>query len=383
MVSVSVIIPTYNRADLLEQAIRSVLAQTCTDYEIIVVDDGSTDDIQHVVMCVNDARVRYERLPHGGVSKARNHGIRTARGQYIAFLDSDDAFMPDKLQKQLAFFEQHPDVGMIYTGYTSVDEDLKMLREHPAPLYTDYRPMLTSCTIATPTVMVRRDVFERVGMFDETMHLAEDIDLWCRIFRLYPILPLHQSLTRVRLHKRSTPRDPEAVVNAYMHLLVKAFRADPKGIPRLERRRMLARIHYLCAHDVLAQVDPHSADPRKYQTYWYYYVKAARYYPFSRMALSVFWRYHTRGIRAVAKTGKRIVKSVKPRREIRALRADIAYLHQRIEHLSAEVEALKKSARPENGSIAVKAALDTRLSARTHEPSHEHDDAREPLVARE
>lgn len=291
--TVSVIIPTRDRSKLLRQAIESVLTQTYSDYEIIVVDDGSSENIAAVAGSY-DNRVRYERLPSGGVSKARNHGIRCAKGRYVAFLDSDDLFAPDKLQRQVAWLERHPEIGMTYSGYRSVNEALEPIAEHQAVVYSDSKSMLTTCTIATPTVMVRHEVFEQVGYFDESMHLAEDIDLWTRIFRLYPIAPIPELLTLVRIHSHSTPRDPEAVLNAYIHLLTKAFRADPT-IGFLERRRLLARVHYLCAAEVLALVDHQSSDPNKYQTYNYYFVKATRYFPFSRSGLKTLVRHYSVG----------------------------------------------------------------------------------------
>jgi glycosyltransferase involved in cell wall biosynthesis len=293
MVLVSVIVPTYNRTFMLKQAIQSIQHQTFNDFEIIVVDDGSTEDIRAVTAEFGE-KVRYERLERGGVSRARNHGIRVAQGRFVAFLDSDDLFLPVKLQKQVALLEQHRELGMVYSAYISVDENLNPLKQLPAPEYADgYTAMLTACTIATPTVMVRRDVFERVGVFDETMHLAEDIDLWCRISRFFPIAPIHEPLTKVRLHSSGTPRHPEAVLNAYVYLLGKAFRADP-SITWSERRRMLARVHYICAAELLAGVDLNSSDQNRYKPYLYYHLKAARYYPFSRLGFNILWSHYTR-----------------------------------------------------------------------------------------
>lgn len=291
MVTVSVIIPTYNRADLISDAIDSVLNQTYSDYEIIVVDDASTDNTAEVVNRYGD-RVHYEVHAHSGASGTRNHGLRAAHGRYIAFLDSDDLFFSTKLEKQIALFEQHPELGMVYSSYTSANLEKKPLDEHPAGVYKNgYQELLTGCTIATPTVMVRRDVIDQIGMFDEELLIADDIDLWSRIFRYYPIEPIHESLALVRLHEGSMGRDPEWILNSYMHLLLKAFRADP-SISWFTRRRMLARMHYICAAEVRARVDPKSTDPNKYATWEFYFVKAARYYPFSRLGMTVLRDYY-------------------------------------------------------------------------------------------
>ncbi len=301
MVTVSVVIPTYNRASLLGEAIKSVLDQTYSDYEIIVVDDGSTDNTRDIVNQFKVENLRYFYQEKKGVSVARNRGIHEARGQYIAFLDSDDLFLPEKLKLQIDLFEKTPELGMVYGAYTSVDEKENEISIHPARAYPGgYKEMLTSCTVATPTVMVKRVVLEQVGAFDEVMSLAEDVDLWCRIFRYHPIDMIETPVSKVRIHSGGTPRDPEAVLNAYMYLLVKAFRAD-QSLSWPFKRRTLARIHYLCAADIYSRIDPKSDHPNKYHTYFYYYTKAARYWPFSRLGMSILWRHYTRHPRALMK----------------------------------------------------------------------------------
>ncbi len=328
MALVSVVIPTYNRADLIGDAIRSVFEQTYGDWEIIVVDDGSTDNTAEVVASFGE-RVRYIPLPHGGVSAARNRGVREARGQYVAFLDSDDLFLPHKLERQIALFEQRPELGMVYGSYRSVDAQLNPLQEHRARRYPGgYSEMMLGCTIATPTVMARREVLEQIGPFDETMHLAEDIDLWCRIYRHYPIEPVDDPVTLVRIHGAATSRDPEEVLNAYMHLLLKAFRAD-RSLGFIYRRKALARMHYICAAEVLARVDPNSTDPHKYQTYNFYFLKAARFWPFSKLGMNTLLGHYS------GRIGSRL------RRAFAAVRGLDARQAQIVSDLQAQVQSLR------------------------------------------
>ncbi|NDJ62769.1 MAG: glycosyltransferase, partial [Chloroflexi bacterium] len=300
MPTVSVIIPTYNRAQLAREAVESVLAQTYQDFEIIVVDDGSTDDTAEVLAAYSD-RIRYIRQDNSGVSAARNHGMRLARGSYIAFLDSDDLFLPNKLAVQVSYFEDHPNVAMTYTAYISVDENLQPLNTHPAREYPGgHKEMLIACTIATPTVMFRRSILDALEPFDEHMHLAEDIDLWVRIATRYAFATIQEPLTYVRIHSGGTPRDPEEILNAYMYLFEKSFKGN-RAYSWPYKRRAYARMHYICAADILSRIDPNSTDPNKNQTYYYYFWKAVRYWPFSRTALhAISNRMRERGRRIVS-----------------------------------------------------------------------------------
>ena len=287
MPTVSVIIPTYNRAELLRQAINSVFAQTVDNYEIIVVDDGSTDHTASVIQSYADSRLRYVTRAHGGVSAARNYGIEMARGRYVAFLDSDDLFLPGKLEIQTQLMEAHADAGMVYSAYNSVDADGSFLATHPAPRYPSYREMLLACTIATPTVLARREALEAAGGFDTAMHLAEDIDLWCRITRRYSVLAVDEPLTLVRLHSQGTTRAPEEILAAYRYMYGKAFQADP-SLSRTYKRRAMARIHYTCAAELLLQTGSQAGSPENEAAIDNYFYTGALYWPFSRTALAIF-----------------------------------------------------------------------------------------------
>lgn len=198
---VSVIIPTFNRAAYLTEAVDSVLGQTFRDFELVVVDDGSTDDTVERMKGYG-ARVRYLYQQTRGPAAARNKGIEASTGELIAFLDSDDMWLPEKLAKQEAFFRTNPSLGLVATAYGCIQpgdgfvkqdvlspEELRRVRRSH---YRNY--------FATSTVMLRRDCLEKVGMFDESLHFAEDWDMWIRVLNRYDFAYIGEILTKYRQH---------------------------------------------------------------------------------------------------------------------------------------------------------------------------------------
>jgi len=180
---VSVIIPTYNRAASIGEAIESALAQAYPAMEIIVVDDGSTDDTRQSI-AHRYPQVRYFHQENGGVARARNRGIREARGEFIAFLDSDDLWLPGKIEKQVACFKQYPDVGLVYTDADFFDDTgpARVFRARTSKTEFSTGDMVvnlfTRFSLHTPTVMMRRAVFQTVGYFDEELKAVSDDNLW-------------------------------------------------------------------------------------------------------------------------------------------------------------------------------------------------------------
>ena len=169
MLKVSVIIPTYNRADMLGDALDSVLKQTYTNWEVIVVDDGSTDDTQSVMTRYTDPRIHYVYQANKGLPGARNTGIRHAQGEYLALLDSDDVFLPHRLERQLALAEADPAIGVVAGGCIETDTHLRPIREvqywHTNP-NLELPDLLMICPFCPSAVLIRRDWFDRAGGFD-------------------------------------------------------------------------------------------------------------------------------------------------------------------------------------------------------------------------
>jgi glycosyltransferase involved in cell wall biosynthesis len=185
---VSVIIPTCNRAWCLAEAVESVLAQDFRDFELIAVDDGSADDTPQLLERYGDA-IRVLRRENRGVSAARNAGIAAARGGLIAFLDSDDLWLPGKLSRQVAFFTSQPEALICQTEELWVRNGRRVNpgRRHRKRGGLIFEPSLELCLVSPSAVMVRRGLFERVGLFDESLPACEDYDLWLRVSCRIPV----------------------------------------------------------------------------------------------------------------------------------------------------------------------------------------------------
>lgn len=183
---ISVIIPTFNRFKLLQRALSSVFNQSYLPKEIIVVDDGSTDETKNIQ---NLLHVKYIYQPNKGVSSARNLGIKHATSQWIAFLDSDDTWHKDKLALHVKLHEQNPSLHVSYTNEKWIRDDKEVKIPKKFAKYSGYifEHCLSHCIIAPSSVFIKKEVFEEVGVFDESLEVCEDYDLWLRITSLYPV----------------------------------------------------------------------------------------------------------------------------------------------------------------------------------------------------
>ncbi|GAB6059677.1 hypothetical protein JCM31598_27940 [Desulfonatronum parangueonense] len=201
---ISVIIPVYNRAHLLQRTIDSVLGQTFRDFEVIVVDDCSGDDPASVLASYQDRRLRYFRQARNcGVAAARNRGLREARADLVAFLDDDDEWFPEKLALQVELMRRSPeDVGLIYTGVETVFEDGSRTVTIPCARGELYQELLVRNLLhgGPVSILMRRNVIRVVGFFDETLPAIEDYDYWLRISRLYKVDYVAMSLARYNDH---------------------------------------------------------------------------------------------------------------------------------------------------------------------------------------
>ena len=196
MAAVSIIIPTHNRALKTARAVMSVLYQRFTDYEIVVVDDGSTDETERVLQQFK-GRIRYvAHKTNRGVSAARNTGIAIAEAPLIAFLDSDDYWLPDKLSAQMGFFEENPSAMICQTEETWIRNGKRAnpRKRHLKPAGDVFEPSLALCLVSPSAVMLKRELLEEVGVFDEGLPACEDYDLWLRIACRYPVYLIRQSL---------------------------------------------------------------------------------------------------------------------------------------------------------------------------------------------
>lgn len=187
--SVSIVLPTQGRCELLIQAIASVVHQTVADWELIIVDDASSDDTPAVAAAhaAADPRIRVLRTKHStGAAAARNRGISLAKGRYVAFIDDDCAWSPYKLQRQIGLLEEFSRIGLVYCPYllTAPDGSERVIGAHDVSGGQTRRALLRGNVIGTPVVVVRRELLETVGGFDERLQRFQDWDLWLRLSTL-------------------------------------------------------------------------------------------------------------------------------------------------------------------------------------------------------
>lgn len=226
MPQVSVVIPTHNRAECLPCAITSALNQTFQDFEIIVVDDASQDNTTRVVESFNDQRIQYLRHETTqGAAKARNAGILRAKGKYIAFLDDDDEWLPEKLKMQVDILETSPStLGGVYTGSLDVQQSTgEIVRQlTPSKRGKIFDEMLIQNWIGpTSTVMLKRECFEKVGLFDMNISFAEDYDMWIRVSKEYDFEYIKQPLVKFHYHENGLSNNYEMMIRGWEALIEK------------------------------------------------------------------------------------------------------------------------------------------------------------------
>lgn len=275
---VSVIVPAYNSARFLRQALDSALEQDYPNVEVIVVDDGSTDETCDILDTYRD-RIVAVRQNNAGASVARNVAIERAQGEYLAFLDADDLWLPTKLSRQIAHLETNSDVGMVYSDWLewAPDEsgeyslppipetdvgDLSIDPENSGWLYNKF---LVDCIVHTTTAVIRRSIVQQVGQFDLDLKRGQDYDYWCRVSRVTRIDKLQAVMSLYRIHSDSITHKPHATNYGYL-VVTKALdrwgRVGPDGTetPRRIVNRLLARMafgygynHYVAGDPTLAR----------------------------------------------------------------------------------------------------------------------------------
>lgn len=243
---VSVVIPFHGRIAWLEQAVDSVMSQTFGNFELILVDDGSPED-PSAIRTLKDERVKLLRQENKGRSAARNAGVWAAKGNYIAFLDSDDLFLPQKLEKQVALMESNPNALLSHTSYLRIDSSGRVLEEAESGGFSGnvYPRILTSCPIATPTVMVRAEAFKTFS-FEEGVHIGEDIILWSRISRVSQVLGIIEPLSLVRIHGDNATCSLHSQLVSVRNITRCATLYD-KHLPLFFRLREVSRVHAIVA----------------------------------------------------------------------------------------------------------------------------------------
>ncbi len=253
MPKVAVIIPLYNAAPFIRETLESVLGQSASDIEVVIVDDGSTDQGPAIVQEYQEktTRVRLIHQKNSGPAQARNRGILATDSEYLAFLDSDDLWLPQKLERQLAFLEEHPEVALCYTDARVIDSEGRPLphreRKFPLPVFHDPQEALEHLMlinfVVTSSVVLRRQILKESGLFSDRYLGAEDWDLWLRIARKGLISGIREPLCLYRYHEQGLSRRRSFLLLATYRLTERSLQwLSPDGPPQLKNklRRRLA-----------------------------------------------------------------------------------------------------------------------------------------------
>ena len=258
MTKVSVIIPAYNAMNYLPKTIESVLKQTFTDLELIIVNDGSCDDIEQWANTITDNRVKLVSQKNQGAAAARNTGIAHAKGDYIAFLDSDDLWQETKLEKQVHCLDKNPDIGLVYAWIISIDANSINLGK----LYAGNLKGIVSEKLIEENIvrccsaaMVRRDCFEKLGVFDQNLRFAEDWEMWIRIARSYSFAVIKEPLVYYRHHPNNKSRNYVKSIDNFRVIVEKSFESVPFELLYL-RNRSYSRINLIFAWKSIQNQEP-------------------------------------------------------------------------------------------------------------------------------
>ena len=275
--TVSVVIPTYNRAPLIGRSIKSVLNQTYQDFEIIIVDDASTDDTKEVVTAFNDERIRYIRHDKNkGEAAARNTGIKAARAELIASQDSDDEWLPEKLAKQIQLLKNtSPKVGVAYTGFWKIENNEKTyipfswVNQKEGDIHKE---LLKGNFIGSPATLIKKECFKKAGMFDEKLFHLVDWEMWLRISKHYHFKCVDEPLVVAHYDSDNVSDNPDSLIDALELVL-------EKNRDEFEAEKKLLAKHWINIGNLLV-AKGRVKEGRHYIT------NALRLYPFSVRLLS-------------------------------------------------------------------------------------------------
>lgn len=245
---ISVIIPVYNGEKTIKTTIDSVLNQTFTDFELLVVNDGSQDSTLAVVNEIQDARIRVFSFPNSGVSASRNRGLAEAKGEFISFLDADDLWTPDKLETQLKALQENPQAAVAYSCTDWIDESGQFLRAggHMTVNGNAYEKLLLRDFVESGSnPLIRRQALEEVGTFDESLAFAEDWDLWLRLAARYEYVAVPSAQILYRISPESASSNIWKMEVGSLKVIERHFAQAPESLQPLKRETLGSRYKYL------------------------------------------------------------------------------------------------------------------------------------------
>lgn len=283
---ISVIIPTYNCDKYIRETINSVLCQTYKDFEVIVVDDGSTDGTRDIIER-SFPNVRYHYTLNQGVSRARNYGIRKAQGEFVAFLDADDFWLPEKLEKQIKVLEADPDLMMVFTDILYFNEngtDTNQYSNRERLMKGDVvTNIFLKSGVGTSSVMVRKSVFEKIGVFEEGLRAAEDDNLWLRIALNFKINLIDEVLVHYRITEVSLSRTTSIIISGvrgHLELLESKYPELRNHLGRANIRRKKSVLYFTQGYFLFSN--------NQFGWARYYFLRSFFFFP-RRNSLFYFW----------------------------------------------------------------------------------------------
>lgn len=276
---VSVVIPVFNAERYLAESAASVLGQGWPEIELLLVDDGSTDDSPRIAReLAADPRVRLLSEENGGPARARNAGIRASRGEFVAFLDADDLWLPGKLRRQIPLFSEAPSPDVVYSQRLMMDADGRALEgfRPPVPSGVVLDLLWVDNFVCMSSAVVRRDLFDRVGFFDEGLRMSEDFDFWLRAAVVGRFRGIGEPLVKYRVHSAQTSRRTEERVRVAWEIRARFEARHGSLIGGRARRR--ARSHHFATRGYRAEA---AGEPGRGLGD---YLRALRFDPFNSMA---------------------------------------------------------------------------------------------------
>lgn len=290
-IDVDIIIPTFNCANYIKNAINSVLNQSFANIKVTIIDDGSVDETKKIVTSYSDL-VTYIYQDNKGPASARNRGIKTSKSKYIAFLDSDDYFLANNLQRKISLLEKNPDIPWVYSDWQYVDDQGNYLEKGSERFNFSTKKLSGEIFeellykrnfIATDSVVMRRSLLDDVGLFDEIIPSQEEYDLWLRISAKYPVLYINDVLLTVTIHPQSLSKDfgkwacgNAFIVNKIENIIPEKFHLKKKDLARLhaDKQTFLARAYL---------------EKGLFREAFYCYINSIKKFPFQkRVYLSLF-----------------------------------------------------------------------------------------------
>ncbi|HEY9644835.1 MAG TPA: glycosyltransferase [Chroococcidiopsis sp.] len=258
---VSVVIPVYNGENTIRETIQSVLGQTFSDFELLIINDGSTDSTLEILSAIADPRLQVHSYPNAGLAASRNRGIAIATGELISFIDADDLWTADKLEAQVNALAQHPNSAIAYSWTNCIDDNGKFLRQgsHVSANGHVYAQLLTNNFVDSGSnVLVRRAAFDKTGGFDPTLKAAEDWDMWFRLAAHYEFVAVPKPQVLYRVSTRSMSTNVIRQETESLKVLQRAFAHSPEPMHHLAKLSFGILYRYLATKALEGQPNRHN-----------------------------------------------------------------------------------------------------------------------------